>query len=159
MAEAPNQAAAVARGRPAPTEKRRAILDAAIRVFARQGYHATRVSDIADEAGVAYGLVYHYFSSKEQMLDTVFLGRWDVMLAAIAEADAAPLSAAAGIETVRGGGQQQQRRRLPSRALPAQLLQNRGGAFIDFRGDEVAEALEFVEDDEVRLQARKRACR
>jgi TetR/AcrR family fatty acid metabolism transcriptional regulator len=72
----------------AATEKRRLILDAAVRVFARQGFHTCRVSDIADEAGVAYGLVYHYFSSKEQILDTLFLERWDVMLAAIAEADA-----------------------------------------------------------------------
>ena len=37
---------------------------------------------------MAYGLVYHYFSSKEEILDTLFLERWDVMLAAIAEADA-----------------------------------------------------------------------
>ena len=72
----------------ASTEKRRVILEAAVRVFARQGFHTCRVSDIADEAGVAYGLVYHYFSSKEQMLDTVFLDRWNVMLEAIAEADA-----------------------------------------------------------------------
>jgi len=72
-------------------EKRRTILDAAMRVFARQGFHTCRVSDIADEAGVAYGLVYHYFSSKEQMLDTLFLDRWDVMLAAIAEVDASDL--------------------------------------------------------------------
>ena len=72
----------------APVDKRRTILDAAVRVFARQGFHTCRVSDIADEAGVAYGLVYHYFSSKEQILDTLFLERWDVMLAAIAEADA-----------------------------------------------------------------------
>ena len=68
-------------------DKRRVILDAAVRVFARQGFHTCRVSDIADEASVAYGLVYHYFSSKEEILDTVFLERWDVMLAAIAEAD------------------------------------------------------------------------
>jgi TetR/AcrR family transcriptional regulator, fatty acid metabolism regulator protein len=72
----------------AATEKRRVVLDAAVRVFARQGFHTCRVSDIADEAGVAYGLVYHYFSSKEQILDTLFLERWDVMLQAIAEADA-----------------------------------------------------------------------
>ena len=71
----------------AAADKRRLILDAAVRVFARQGFHTCRVSDIADEAGVAYGLVYHYFSSKEQILDTLFLERWDVMLAAIAEAD------------------------------------------------------------------------
>jgi AcrR family transcriptional regulator len=50
------------------------------------------VSDIADEAGVAYGLVYHYFSSKDQILDTLFLERWDVMLAAIAETDASSRS-------------------------------------------------------------------
>jgi TetR/AcrR family transcriptional regulator, fatty acid metabolism regulator protein len=72
----------------AATEKRRVILDAAVRVFASQGFHTCRVSDIADEAGVAYGLVYHYFSSKEEILDTLFLERWDVMLAAIDEADA-----------------------------------------------------------------------
>jgi AcrR family transcriptional regulator len=72
-------------------DKRRVILDAAVRVFARQGFHTCRVSDIADEAGVAYGLVYHYFSSKEEILDTLFLERWGVMLAAIAEADATEL--------------------------------------------------------------------
>ncbi len=72
----------------AAIDKRRMILDAAVRVFARQGFHTCRVSDIADEAGVAYGLVYHYFSSKEQILDTLFLERWDLMLTAIAEADA-----------------------------------------------------------------------
>jgi TetR/AcrR family fatty acid metabolism transcriptional regulator len=72
----------------AATDKRRVILDAAVRVFARQGFHTCRVSDIADDAGVAYGLVYHYFSSKEEILDTLFLERWDVMLVAIAQADA-----------------------------------------------------------------------
>jgi AcrR family transcriptional regulator len=76
----------------AAIDKRRVILDAAVRVFARQGFHTCRVSDIADEAGVAYGLVYHYFSSKEEILDTLFLERWDVMLAAIAEADASDRS-------------------------------------------------------------------
>jgi TetR/AcrR family transcriptional regulator, fatty acid metabolism regulator protein len=76
----------------AATEKRRLILDAAVRVFARQGFHTCRVSDIADEAGVAYGLVYHYFSAKEEILDTLFLERWDVMLAAIAQADASDRS-------------------------------------------------------------------
>jgi AcrR family transcriptional regulator len=69
-------------------DKRRVILDAAVRVFARQGFHTCRVSDIADEAGVAYGLVYHYFSSKDEILDTLFVERWDVMLTAIAEVDA-----------------------------------------------------------------------
>jgi TetR/AcrR family transcriptional regulator, fatty acid metabolism regulator protein len=71
----------------APADKRRVILDAAVRVFARQGFHTCRVSDIADEAGVAYGLVYHYFSSKDEILDTLFLEGWNTMLAAIADAD------------------------------------------------------------------------
>jgi AcrR family transcriptional regulator len=70
-----------------PIDKRRQILDAAIRVFARQGFHATRVSDIADEAGVAYGLVYHYFKSKEEVLNELFSERWSLLLAAIEESD------------------------------------------------------------------------
>ncbi|MGH2837716.1 MAG: TetR/AcrR family transcriptional regulator, partial [Thermoleophilaceae bacterium] len=72
---------------PATVDKRRLILDAAIRDFARQGFHACRVSDIADEAGVAYGLVYHYFRSKDEVLDTLFLERWNVLLEAIGEVD------------------------------------------------------------------------
>ena len=43
--------------------KRRQILRAAITVFARSGYHGSRVADVAKEAGVAYGLVYHYYGS------------------------------------------------------------------------------------------------
>ncbi len=66
--------------RPAAVDKRRAILDGAIRVFARQGYHATRVADIADEAGVAYGLVYHYFRSKEAVMNELFAERWSLLL-------------------------------------------------------------------------------
>src|ERR687891_1925922 len=74
--------------RSAPVDKRRMILDAAVRVFARQGFHTCRVSDVADEAGVAYGLVYHYFDSKDQILDTLFLERWDILLRAIQQVDA-----------------------------------------------------------------------
>jgi AcrR family transcriptional regulator len=80
----------VVRAKPG-ADKRRMILDAAVRVFARQGFHACRVSDIADEAGVAYGLVYHYFASKDEILDTLFLERWNVMLELIREVDAQPL--------------------------------------------------------------------
>ena len=67
--------------------KRRVILDAAVRVFAERGYNTARVSDIADEAGVAYGLMYHYFGSKDEVLDTLFLDRWNVLLDAIREVD------------------------------------------------------------------------
>jgi len=85
-----------------PADKRRAILDAAIRVFARQGYHSTRVADIADEAGVAYGLVYHYFDSKEEILNTLFLERWQIMLDAIGEIDARELPSRDKLRSVAG---------------------------------------------------------
>ena len=81
-------------------DKRRIILEAAVRVFARQGFHTCRVADIADEARVAYGLVYHYFSSKEEILDTLFLERWDVMLEAIAAADASVTSPREKLESI-----------------------------------------------------------
>ena len=71
----------------AATDRRRQILDAAVRVFAHQGYHSCRVSDIADEAGVAYGLVYHYFRSKDEVMNELFTERWSLLLAAIDEAD------------------------------------------------------------------------
>ncbi len=74
--------------RRAGVDKQRLILDAAIRVFARRGFHSCRVSDVADEAGVAYGLVYHYFDSKEEILNRLFTERWGIMLDAITEIDA-----------------------------------------------------------------------
>lgn len=66
-------------------EKRRQILDAAVHAFARKGYHACRVGEIAEEAGVAYGLVYHYFGSKEEVLETIFRDTWTQMLARVRE--------------------------------------------------------------------------
>jgi AcrR family transcriptional regulator len=68
-------------------DKRRMILDAAVVAFAKRGFHACRVSDIADEANVAYGLVYHYFRSKDEVLDTLFLDRWNVLLDVISAID------------------------------------------------------------------------
>jgi AcrR family transcriptional regulator len=67
----------------AQEEKRRLLLDAAVRVFARKGYHAARVGDIAKEAGVAYGLLYHYFRSKDEILETIFRETWGGMLATV----------------------------------------------------------------------------
>jgi AcrR family transcriptional regulator len=61
-------------------DKRRQILDAAVRVFARKGFHASRVGDIAEEAGVAHGLLYHYFESKDAVLEAVFAENWNVLL-------------------------------------------------------------------------------
>jgi AcrR family transcriptional regulator len=83
-------------------DKRRTILDAAIRVFANQGFHACRVSDIADEAGVAYGLVYHYFESKDQILNELFTERWSRLLQAIEEVDGQEIPAREKLSAVAG---------------------------------------------------------
>ena len=70
------------------TEKRRLILDAAVRVFAVKGYHTCRVGDIAEEAGIAHGLLYHYFTSKEEVLHTVFRENWSQLLEAFSRIEA-----------------------------------------------------------------------
>jgi TetR/AcrR family fatty acid metabolism transcriptional regulator len=59
-------------GRPKGPDKRRRILDAAVSVFARKGYFASRVSDIAKKAGVADGTIYLYFRGKEDILVRLF---------------------------------------------------------------------------------------
>jgi TetR/AcrR family fatty acid metabolism transcriptional regulator len=64
-------------------EKRRLIVEAAIKVFAEKGYHGTRISDIAKHAEIAYGLVYHYFKNKEEILDIIFLERWGEFIDAV----------------------------------------------------------------------------
>ncbi len=88
--------------RAATVDKRRQILDAASRVFARTGFHACRVSDIADEAGVAYGLVYHYFKSKDEVLNELFAERWSVLLSAIEEVDRQDVSAREKLDACAG---------------------------------------------------------
>jgi len=70
-----------------PEEKRRQSLGAAVRVFARKGFHSSRVGDIAEEAGVAHGLLYHYFDSKDELLETIFHGTWSELLAAMRDVE------------------------------------------------------------------------
>ena len=72
----------------AQEEKRAHILEAAVRVFATKGYHTSRVGDIAKEAGVAHGLLYHYVESKEEVLHTVFRDNWSRLVAAFEAIDA-----------------------------------------------------------------------
>ena len=86
----------------AGVDKRRLILDAAVHVFARRGFYHCRVSDVADEAGVAYGLVYHYFKSKDQVLDTLFLERWDILLEAIRHTDSLEIPADEKLHQIAG---------------------------------------------------------
>src|SRR5436190_22756784 len=73
------------------TEKRERILAAAERVFARRGFFASRVSEIAKDAGVADGTIYNYFKSKDDLLISLFEHRMkqvnDTLRAAITSAD------------------------------------------------------------------------
>lgn len=50
-------------------ERSEQIAEAALRVFVKKGYNGTKISEIAAEAGVSHGLVYHYYKSKENMLE------------------------------------------------------------------------------------------
>jgi TetR/AcrR family fatty acid metabolism transcriptional regulator len=81
-------------------DRRRQILEAAVKVFARKGFHASRVGDIAEEAGIAYGLVYHYFKSKEDVLETIFRTTWTEMLARVREVEGAGVPAAEAVRQV-----------------------------------------------------------
>jgi TetR/AcrR family transcriptional regulator, fatty acid metabolism regulator protein len=74
-------------------DKRGVILEAAVRVFAKRGFHTSRVGDIAEEAGVAHGLLYHYFSSKDEVLETIFHETWTDLLGAVADVEASVGSA------------------------------------------------------------------
>ncbi len=75
-------------------EKRRAILHAAVRVFAEKGYHGCRIADVARAANVAYGLVYHYFRNKDELLESVFAEQWTIFITALEAIDSGPGTAA-----------------------------------------------------------------
>jgi TetR/AcrR family transcriptional regulator, fatty acid metabolism regulator protein len=82
--------AAKADPRPDPkTDKRERILRAAVKVFARKGFYATRVSEIAKAAGVADGTIYLYFENKDDVLVSLFQDRITKLIAALEEAIAA----------------------------------------------------------------------
>lgn len=49
-------------------------------MFAEHGYHGARVGDIAEDAGVAHGLLYHYFASKDDVLRTIFVENWGELI-------------------------------------------------------------------------------
>ncbi|KIL37533.1 hypothetical protein SD71_02610 [Cohnella kolymensis] len=53
-------------------DKKKQILEAAIRCFARKGFHAASIQEIADELGMAKGSIYFYFKSKDDLLISVF---------------------------------------------------------------------------------------
>jgi AcrR family transcriptional regulator len=71
-------------------ETRERILAAAIEVFARRGLHGARVADIAEAAGIAYGLVYHHFRNKEEILAAIYSERWAMYVDYLHELGATP---------------------------------------------------------------------
>jgi TetR/AcrR family transcriptional regulator, repressor of fatR-cypB operon len=62
----------IKRGRPVVDDKRRRILDAALTTFAERGYHGTAVPEVAQAAKVSTGTLYHYFDSKEILVNEVY---------------------------------------------------------------------------------------
>ena len=84
----------------ASADKRKQILDAAIRVFAEHGYHGARVGDIAEDAGVAHGLLYHYFASKDDVLRTIFVENWGALIARFRAVEASHEPAPAKLEGI-----------------------------------------------------------
>ena len=81
-------------------DKRKLILDAAVRVFAEHGYHGARVGDIAKDAGVAHGLLYHYFASKDEVLRTIFVENWGELIARFRAVEASHEPAEAKLEGI-----------------------------------------------------------
>ncbi len=67
-------------------DRRKTILRAAVEVFSRKGFHGCRIADVAREAGVAYGLVYHYFKDKDELLESVFSSGWTGFLSRVQDA-------------------------------------------------------------------------
>lgn len=87
----------------AASDRRKQILRAAVDVFAERGFHRARVSDIAQRAGVAHGLIYHYFESKDDVLHSVFEENWSVFLKVLRDLRDNPgCSAAAKLRSVAG---------------------------------------------------------
>lgn len=65
-----------------------------MRVFAEKGYHGCRIADVARQAGVAYGLVYHYFRDKDELLESVCAEQWAIFIGALRAASEGPGTAA-----------------------------------------------------------------
>ncbi|MCB0187730.1 MAG: TetR/AcrR family transcriptional regulator, partial [Caldilineaceae bacterium] len=54
-------------------DKRTAILNATLRLISRHGFHGTAMSKVAAEAGVSAGIIYHYFASKDDLIDELYI--------------------------------------------------------------------------------------
>ncbi len=81
-------------------DRRKTILRAALEVFSKKGFHGCRIADVAREAGVAYGLVYHSFKDKDELLQSVFAGGWAGFLSRVQDAIAREMAFDAQIRRV-----------------------------------------------------------
>ncbi|HEV7679226.1 MAG TPA: TetR/AcrR family transcriptional regulator [Candidatus Dormibacteraeota bacterium] len=96
MSSAPSPSAAKGQAQSRPRGTRRSartrerILQAATEVFARRGFHGARVADIAEVAGIAYGLVYHHFRNKDEILAAIFSERWSAYVRYIDDMSGSP---------------------------------------------------------------------
>ncbi|MBM3301674.1 MAG: TetR/AcrR family transcriptional regulator, partial [Deltaproteobacteria bacterium] len=68
-------------------DKEAVIFDAACRVIREKGFHQARITDIAQQAGISYGLVYHYFKSKSDLFDAILKEWWKGLFAMMDEGD------------------------------------------------------------------------
>ena len=76
----------------AKKEKEAAIFDAACRVIREKGYHQARITDIAQAAGISYGLVYHYFKSKADLFDAILTEWWSGLFTTMEQYQTQPRS-------------------------------------------------------------------
>jgi len=53
-------------------KSKKSIMIAATKIFAKYGFHNASIANIAEEAKISKGLIYHYFASKEELLETIF---------------------------------------------------------------------------------------
>jgi TetR/AcrR family fatty acid metabolism transcriptional regulator len=83
-------------------DKHEQIIEAAVRVFARNGYYNSRVSDIAREAGIASGTIYLYFKTKDEILVTLFREKMAEFVATVRKAIAAEPDAVAKLRRLIG---------------------------------------------------------
>ncbi len=60
--------------------KRSQIIEAAIECFAKRGYHAVSISELAEYAGISKGLMYNYFKSKDELLKNIFTEILSIMM-------------------------------------------------------------------------------
>ncbi len=126
-------------------ERRRAILRAAIEVFASKGYHGCRIADVAREAGVAYGLVYHYFKNKEELLSSVFESAWSTFVGNLMEVAAGEGSLEEKVRgTARVAFEAYQRDPRAVRVLILEIARSPAGAQVD-RGSAFGDVIGLAE--------------